>query len=880
MDIASLGIEVRTDGVNRATQDLNRLSQACDEVDSAAEGVGQSFRQTSQGLGSANAQTRQAAINLRDVGVSARQTQAALRQLPAQFSDIVISLQGGQNPLSVFLQQGSQIKDSFGGVGPALRETARYAAGLINPFTVGASVVGALGIAAYKGSQEITAFNKSLILTNSYATSTGEQLQYLSKQYADLLGVTQGSASSALAGVAGSGFFTGTQFEDVSRAAIAMQDTVGKSIDDTVSEFRKLADDPVNAAIKLNDQYHVLTATTYEQIAAMAEQGDQAGAASLAISTFADAQVKMSMDVKENLGILESAWRSLGKTADEAWDSMKGIGREQTLEDQLAVQQEKLQRLRQIGGGVGIFDNSFDVKRTQEEVTRLFGLITERDSKAFQTTIETANREEGLRAQQFVNGVSDLVKSNKDKRKEMTEKLDKAIVVLQRENPESEFLKAENLAALRAGIDEKYKDPKTRTPRQKVFQDDAATRMLLSLKEQQGALESQLLVNEKLTSEQKKRAEFEALIAQLKSKDVLTAEQKSLLASQDAIKAQLDRNVAISEEVRLRQESIKFQERAAQIEARIKSASEGRKERYQRLLEGAGLGARERQRLNEQNDLSREYTKARSLLAESASENKISGSQYESELAKINSIYKSELASIDNFYREDDKKRANWVNGANDAFADYIDSAKNVSGQTYDLFNKAFGGIEDSIVDFVMTGKLSFSDLANSIIADLVRIEARKAIAFAIGGSESGGGSGFGGLLKLGFTAASAYFGGGLSASAAGSLAAGSSQLGYAQDLSNFVAGARAGGGPVSAGSMYQVGENNRPELLTQGGRSYLIPGDGGNVTPIRGNGGGGGPVTNVFNLPNVTNAREAREAAGILQRSVGRAVQGSGRYM
>lgn len=878
MDIASLGIEVRTDGVNRATQDLNRLSQACDEVDSAAEGVGQSFRQTSQGLGSANAQTRQAAINLRDVGVSARQTQAALRQLPAQFSDIVISLQGGQNPLSVFLQQGSQIKDSFGGVGPALRETARYAAGLINPFTVGASVVGALGIAAYKGSQEITAFNKSLILTNSYATSTGEQLQYLSKQYADLLDVTQGSASSALAGVAGSGFFTGTQFEDVSRAAIAMQDTVGKSIDDTVSEFRKLADDPVNAAIKLNDQYHVLTATTYEQIAAMAEQGDQAGAASLAISTFADAQVKMSMDVKENLGILESAWRSLGKAAGEAWDSMKGIGREQTLEDQLAVQQEKLQRLRQIGGGVGIFDNSFDVKRTQEEVTRLFGLITERDSKAFQTTIETANREEGLRAQQFVNGVSDLVKSNKDKRKEMTEKLDKAIVVLQRENPESEFLKAENLAALRAGIDEKYKDPKTRTPRQKAFQDDAATRMLLSLKEQQGALESQLLVNEKLTAEQKKRAEFEALIAQLKGKDVLTAEQKSLLASQDSIRAQLDKNAALSGEVELQKDRIKFLERAAQVEESIKNANENRQQQYERMLAGAGMGSRERQRINEQNDIAREFNRYREQLTRRASEGVINGDEYTSALAKIDQGYKDALASSDAFYREDDKKRGNWVNGANDAFADYIDSAKNVSGQTYDLFNKAFTGLEDSIVEFAMTGKLSFKDLANSIIEDLIRIQTRKALAFAIGGDSGGGSGSFGSLLSMGANAAMSYFGGGVSASASGSLAAGASQSGYAMDLSNFVAGARAGGGPVSAGSMYQVGENNRPELLTQGGRSYLIPGDGGNVTPIKG-GGTNISAQMIFALPNVTNAREAREASGVIARNVARSISGAGRY-
>lgn len=72
-------------------------------------------------------------------------------------------------------------------------------------------------------------------------------------------------------------------------------------------------------------------------------------------------------------------------------------------------------------------------------------------------------------------------------------------------------------------------------------------------------------------------------------------------------------------------------------------------------------------------------------------------------------------------------------------------------------------------------------------------------------------------------------------------------------------AGGRAGGGPVAAGSMYRVGEGGRPELLDQGGKTYLIPGDAGSVRPITAGlpassmAGGGGP-TNQFNTTlNVT---------------------------
>ena len=48
------------------------------------------------------------------------------------------------------------------------------------------------------------------------------------------------------------------------------------------------------------------------------------------------------------------------------------------------------------------------------------------------------------------------------------------------------------------------------------------------------------------------------------------------------------------------------------------------------------------------------------------------------------------------------------------------------------------------------------------------------------------------------------------------------------------IAGAREHGGPVAANSMYRVGEGNKPEILMQGGRQYLIPGENGQVLSNR----------------------------------------------
>jgi phage-related minor tail protein len=64
--------------------------------------------------------------------LTARELAFATRGLPAQFTDIAVSLQGGQNPMTVLLQQGGQLKDMFGGVGNAARAMGGYVASLVN----------------------------------------------------------------------------------------------------------------------------------------------------------------------------------------------------------------------------------------------------------------------------------------------------------------------------------------------------------------------------------------------------------------------------------------------------------------------------------------------------------------------------------------------------------------------------------------------------------------------------------------------------------------------------------------------------------------------------------------------------------------------------
>ena len=95
-----------------------------------------------------------------------------------------------------------------------------------------------------------------------------------------------------------------------------------------------------------------------------------------------------------------------------------------------------------------------------------------------------------------------------------------------------------------------------------------------------------------------------------------------------------------------------------------------------------------------------------------------------------------------------------WSAAWNEAFAKYKGDAENAALQSKTYFETFTKGFEDAIVRFVQTGKLSFKDLANSLIADFARIQAKKALAglFGGGGISSGGFLGrlFGGFFADG----------------------------------------------------------------------------------------------------------------------------------
>lgn len=269
-------------------------------------------------------------------GISLGQYNQALRTLPAQYTDIVTQIAGGQNLGLILLQQGGQIKDSFGGVQNALRAVGSSAMAFINPMTLTAAALAATAVAAYQGSQEWVSYNAALIGSGNSVGMTAQALADLAEQFDGLTGVTTGRAADALTQFAATGAFTGDQLRVATEAALKWQVATGVAVEETVKQFVKLADDPVKALLDLDKQMGFLTESQIKVVQQLVETGRQTEAADFAIRAFADTVDERSGQIVANTGAVEKAWKAVKNSVLEAWDAIKSVGRAGTTQEQIA----------------------------------------------------------------------------------------------------------------------------------------------------------------------------------------------------------------------------------------------------------------------------------------------------------------------------------------------------------------------------------------------------------------------------------------------------------------------------------------------------------------------------------------------------------------
>ncbi|WP_057978830.1 phage tail tape measure protein [Pseudomonas lactis] len=701
--------------------------------------------------------------SLTRTGNTAKQTAAALRGVPAQFTDIAVSLQGGQAPLTVFLQQGGQLKDMFGGVGPAAKALGGYVVGLVNPFTIAAAAVGVLGLALYDAEKEASEFNKALFSGSANTGKTTIGLSSLAKDASSLTG-SFSEAKAAVIALSGVGRLSEVQFSNLAKAAVSIGEFTGKSAAEVAKSLGDMGKNATEAAQKVSSQYGLLSSAQYEVIAALDKQGKTQEALDvLSEALNKNAETRLAK-YKASLSGLEKAWDDVGTSISNAYrnvrselfpDSAKEI---EIIERILKTRQEgglagavssglsKLNSSLGLADGVNDDSNEALQKRlaslkAQAELARSTAAAEGEATRAEQAKIEAEGK------------WGELVKKNLNDRARLEDDIKNARKLGLEAGRSQVEIDKEILA-----IQEKFEKSQAKT---KAYREDAGMKALDQARQQYAVLKEQnSLIGvqkgevDKLGAAGQALIKWEQELADIKTKKTLTADQKSLVANQELITAQLKKNAALEKEGALRKIANDETQKLAAFQTNLASQLSKAQIGLDNNLAGMGMGDQMRQRLQEQLSIQQQYQTQLDALEQQHNEGRISDSLYGKETEALRAALQQRLTMQQGYYSAVDQAQSDWSLGASSALQTYAEQANDVAGQTRNLFTNAFGNMEDAVVNFVKTGKLSFKDFADGVVADLIRIQVRQAAAgflgMAFGAITGGGGAALGPAVMTG----------------------------------------------------------------------------------------------------------------------------------
>jgi hypothetical protein len=490
---AGAGMDAIGEGAKRASATMAReegkLSASIKRATFGLETLGKSASEKfaikidTQGLDAAKFQPalvrlRELEAGLQKTGISAGQTAAALRMVPAQFTDIATSLAGGQSPLTVLMQQGGQLKDSFGGIGPAAKALGGYVASLVTPATLAAAAMGGLAAAYVMGAAESEEFNKQIILSGNAAGVTAGQLASMAAGVSAVVG-TQGKAAEVLAMLVGTGRVASDVLSGATVAIVSLSESAGASVEDLVKDFAELGKAPAEAVVKLNDKYRFLTEAVYEQIVALEKQGRADAAAEVAQKALADALTGRAASVRDNAGLMESAWRGVAGVAKGAWDAMLNVGRQDTQDQVLGKMREQLasmQAMRKFNASVfGSASKSGPELALEQSISNLQTKGLQDAAGTRRQAVQRQIDDAGIGAAQALEkqreGLAKGAAKVEGELKKYRDNLDKIRLA----NPNSPMLSANLIAADEAAIKDKYAEKVPKAPKgPKVSEEERA----------------------------------------------------------------------------------------------------------------------------------------------------------------------------------------------------------------------------------------------------------------------------------------------------------------------------------------------------------------------------------------------------------------------
>ena len=681
-----------------------------------------------------------AGIQLNQYGVSAKQTAAAMRGVPAQLTDIFTSLQGGQAPLTVLLQQGGQLKDMFGGIRPAAAALGGQLLALVNPITLTAAAVGALAVAWKNATDLQHDFQIALATTGNFAGTSVTRLNELVDELNQLSGVTRGGAIEALTAVAASGKIAADQFEQVAATTARIQAATGQSVDVTVAKFADIAKGPVDALLKLNEAEHFLTRAQYARVTALQDEGREQEAVAEATRIYSEHLDDVASRASASLPAISRWWRDIKDDTSQAWGEVetymnlldRAIAKQGQLKagspqpsafGALANQSFPLLGLvpQSVRGNAGTLFNMTAKEWLRQKGGADFSGVTV-TSESFVSAADIKAREDRKKAQDEWNRWQDQNLSKQQKQQQEEAKIIAAGKKLGLEQSKID----EQVAASRTRFAESMAKSSSKISRGT----DPADSIIARIKQQISMNEAQLESEEKLTASDRLQVQVKLELERIGGK--LTGGKKTLI---EAMLAEL----AASDELATKhQQEIKAKADLARLTDQLAVSEENRRRSNSADLATIGLGSEAVEMLRRQLDIQRELEDGLDRINRDA-QGKTEDALAAEEAALRESIERR--LEAERYYQEARAAlQSDWVNGARKAYQDYMAMTDDVAARTEEFFSGTFSGLEDAIVGFATGSKDAFGKMLDDMYASAVRFLAQQAIKKLFGGEGEDGG--------------------------------------------------------------------------------------------------------------------------------------------
>lgn len=684
---------------------------------------------------------------------------------------------------------------------------------LVSPLTIVAGVAAAVAFVFEHGASQSAELAKSLALTGNAAGITAGQFEQLAVSVAENTKSTTGSARATLQELVSSGRFTGEALTNAATAVQSLSKASGESTTDIAKRLIALSGDVGGASEKLNEQYHFLTAAELAHIRTLAEQGDRQQAIAESLGLLAT----RAGGVTQSLGLLEGAWNGVKNAASTAINAMLSIGRTTSTQDAIKAVQDQI-ALTSSGPLASLRQASTD--RLKEQLGFLQERLRMEQRSVDLSSANNAKNEAGI--------AFDKLKEQSLTRQE---KLAKELAIANSLADKSGASPADRAKVI-ADINEKFKDKSVKSPinvdRASLNEDlglikDALAARADAYKNAQSIFDAQraagLIADAQFYEQERVMIELNES-SQLKAIDAeIAARQRQAFTGRDAARQQIENaqaiaklqtdrvkvladDLAASRRLDIQQTSAEARRLAGYLanDQAAQRAYDQTKRQYDLELSVAKLSPQDAAHATARAQITNKYDGELQAANDSKAAQQAAGTfnadaqaAFDAQIALIVKFKEKSLSEYDDYYVKKKAQDADYLNGVKRASQTYIDNAGDVAKLTEDAFTKSFSSIEDALVSFATTGKLSFKDLANSIIADIIRIEAKAAIS---------------GILKL-------LGGSGLTVDIGG----------FATNTTGTslpTSGGRASGGPVGSGQTFLIGEKG-PELLTMGANSGFI---------------------------------------------------------